>query len=313
MPKETDIILNRCMGLKEKDSVLIITDSKLRKIADGFLESASKITDKAELEEIPIAEVSGQEPPEDIARDMLNYSVIILVTTKSLSHTNARKNASKNGARIASLPTVTEDILKRCIDIDYNKLEKNAKKITKMLTNGKKVKITAKKGTNIEFSIAGRKAVGDDYGIYNKKGDFGNLPAGESFIAPVEGTANGCFVADASFASIGKLEKSIKIAVEKGFATKIEGDNGKISALLDKNGNDARNIAEFGIGLNEKAKISGSVLEDEKVLGTCHIALGNNSGFGGKVNVPLHLDGVIQRPTIEIDGKKIMEEGKFLT
>src|SRR3989338_2769013 len=110
MPKETDIILNRCMGLKEKDSVLIITDSKLRKIADGFLESASKITDKAELEEIPIAEVSGQEPPEDIARDMLNYSVIILVTTKSLSHTNARKNASKNGARIASLPTVTEDI-----------------------------------------------------------------------------------------------------------------------------------------------------------------------------------------------------------
>jgi len=82
--------------------------------------------------------------------------------------------------------------------------------------------------------------------------------------------------------------------------------------MLDKVGKDARNIAEFGIGTNDSAKLSGVLLEDEKVMGTIHIAVGNNVSMGGSVNVPIHLDGVVKKPTVWMDGKLLMKDGKLL-
>jgi leucyl aminopeptidase (aminopeptidase T) len=311
--KAADIVLKKCMGLKDNETILIVTDSELRKIGDAFLQSALTITSNAELEEIPIPKFNGAEPPEDIANDMLNFHVNILVTSKSLSHTTARKNASKKGVRIATLPGVTEDMMERCIDIDYDKLKELTKKINDVLDEGKEVRITTALGTDLTFSIDGRAAFGDDSGIYDKEGLFGNLPAGESYISPMEGTANGTFIVDASYAGVGKLSEPIKVTVKDGFATDFEGKGSDIlKESVESVGKQGRNIAEFGVGTNEKAIITGSVLEDEKVFGTCHIAIGNNTGFGGNVNVPLHLDGIITKPTIWVDNKKIMEEGNLL-
>ena len=112
---------------------------------------------------------------------------------------------------------------------------------------------------------------------------------------------------------MGKLKSLLKVYVNEGYAEKIEGKNAEnLEKVLGSVGKEARNIAEFGIGTNEKAIITGNILEDEKVKGTCHIALGNNIGFGGKVNAPLHLDGIIKKPTIFIDNRKIMDNGKML-
>ena len=85
----------------------------------------------------------------------------------------------------------------------------------------------------------------------------------------------------------------------------------KLKQQLDAVGKDARNIAEFGIGTNDSAKLSGVLLEDEKVMGTIHIALGNNVSMGGSVNVPIHLDGVVKKPTVWMDGKLLMKDGKL--
>ena len=82
--------------------------------------------------------------------------------------------------------------------------------------------------------------------------------------------------------------------------------------MLDKVGKKARNIAEFGIGTNDSARLSGILLEDEKVMGTVHLALGNNVTMGGSVNVPMHVDGVIKKPTVYLDGKLLMDKGKLL-
>tara|TARA_Y100000310_G_scaffold65534_1_gene61014 strand:+ start:2688 stop:3635 length:948 start_codon:yes stop_codon:yes gene_type:complete len=313
MIKSVNIVLKKCLNLKKNEKLLIVTDSKLYSIAKLFFDAANKITPSVKLIKIPIPKVNGTEPPKEIAKEMLKYDVELLITTKSLSHTKARKNACDEGARIVTMPGITKGIISRTLDINYNKLEKINNKIAGIIDKGKAVRIRTNLGTSISFSIGGRKAFGNDLGLFKKKGSFGNLPTGEIFVAPVEGTAEGIFIADASFADIGKLNNPIKIYVRKGYAVKFIGEKAKkLLDLLNSVGRGSRNIAEFGIGTNEKARIAGNILEDEKVKGTCHIALGNNDGFGGKVNVHLHLDGIIRNPSIWVDGKKIMKNGRFL-
>ena len=307
------IVLKKCMGLKKDESVLIVTDSELYDIGKVFFEEAKKISENCKLVKIPIPEVHGMEPPKDVSEDMQKHDVEILVTVKSLSHTAARKNASKTGARITTLPGITAETMKRAIDVDYDRLKEMTSKISSILSKGDNVKITTKAGTYLNFSIKGRECQGDDSGIYDKKGSFGNLPSGEAFLAPVEKTCNGTYVVDASFGGIGKLNSPIKVVVKDGYAVDFFGeDAGKLKEILEKFGKEAGNIAELGIGTNANAIITGDILEDEKVFGTCHIALGNNSGFGGKVDVPIHLDGIIKNPTIYVDNKKIMDDGKLI-
>ena len=313
MSKSAEIVLKKCLGLKNNEKLLIVTDSKLFSIAKMFFDEAKKITDDVKLIKIPIPRVHGTETSKEVAEEMLDYDAELLITTKSLSHTKARKNASDKGARITTMPGVTRDMIERALNIDYDRLKRINDKLAKVLDKGKKVRITTKIGTDISFSIEGRNALGTDSGLYTKKGSFGNLPSGEVFIAPVEKTANGTFIVDASFADFGKLKKPLKVEVKGGYAISFEGEKSqKLENLLDSVGKEARNIAEFGIGTNDKAKITGNILEDEKAVGTCHIALGNNAGFGGKVHVQLHLDGIIKKPTIYVDDKKIMNDGKLL-
>jgi leucyl aminopeptidase (aminopeptidase T) len=176
------------------------------------------------------------------------------------------------------------------------------------------VRVTAPNGTDITMDISGRKAL-PSKGLFHKKGESGNLPTGETYCAPLEGKSNGVFVVDGSMAGVGMItSKPIKIVVENGIATSITG--GKEAKALNKMlapyGLKGRNIAEFGMGTNDKAKLSGNILEDEKVMGTIHIALGDNKSMGGVVNVPVHLDGIIKRPTVYFDGKVVMKDGNLL-
>ncbi|MBW2976292.1 aminopeptidase [Candidatus Woesearchaeota archaeon] len=316
MPKPAEIVLKKCLGLRKDEKVLIVTDSKLYEIGKKFFAEAKKITKNVELVKIPIPNVHGTEPSRKISQEMLKYEVELLITTKSLSHTNARRNASRKGARIVSMPGITREILARCIDVDYDAMKKRTKKIADALTRGKKIKVITKAGTDIEMDISGLKCFGENSGIYVKRGDWGNLPEGEACMAPKEGTANGIFVVDASMSGIGKVKKPIKITVKKGFAVLIEGgeEAEQLKKLLKRqNDKSVYNTAEIGIGTNDKAKISGITLEDEKVLGTAHIALGDNTSYdGGKTKSSVHLDGVFNGPTIIADGKKIMDYGKLL-
>lgn len=347
LDKSCKIILKDCMNLKSSESCLIITDSKLKNIGFELFKYSILTTRKAKLITIPIPESHGSEPPKDVAKEMLSYDIILLATTKSLSHTRARKNASKRGARIASMPGITIDMMKRTLNVDFNKIKSTNKNLIKKLTNTQKnqrfienamhfrsarkskdfrhsvprnfnrisrenkIKITTKLGTNIDFNLKGRKWISDD-GIYTKKGAFGNLPAGEIFIAPLEGKTSGTIIADASVGGLGKVDENVKLVVKNGFIESISG--GKVANKFKKllKNKFYRNVAELGIGTNYKAKITGEVLEDEKVKGTCHIAFGNNRHFGGKVDVPFHVDFVIKKPTIYADNVLIMKNGEFI-
>jgi leucyl aminopeptidase (aminopeptidase T) len=294
--------------------LIIVYDSKKSYLAKKFKNISSNILDDVTLLKVPVAKVNGEEPPKKVEKDLLKHDVAIFLTSKSLSHTKTRRKATEKGIRIASMPGITETILKRSIDINYKEIKDKSTALSLLMNYAKKARIKTSLGTDIEFSLKGRKTHGLSAGIYNKKGEWGNLPEGEVFIAPVEGTAKGHFVVDGSIAGFGKINHPLVFFVEEGYVTKItDGKNPpKIEKLLNKLGKKARNIAEFGIGLNKKAKVTGIVLEDEKAYGTCHIALGNNIGFGGKTDVPLHIDCVIKKPSIYLDDKIVVKKGTIL-
>jgi len=304
-------VLKNCMNVKKKEKVLIITDSKLEKISNVFLKNSKKITKNSELVNIPIPATPGVEPPAKVAKMMLDYDVVLGITTKSISHTKARKDASNKGARIATMPGITEDIIKRTLIVDYNKIKKKNLKLIKKLKKGRVVRVKTKKGTDISLKIFNKKWF-DDSGIYTKRKDFGNLPAGEIGFMPTEGKTNGIFVVDGSIGSLGLVDKPVEIEVKDGFATKIIGRKTaqKLKKLLITKKH--KNIAEFAFGTNPKAKITGVTLEDEKVSGTVHIALGNNKSYGGTVDVPFHVDCIIKKPDVFVDGKLVMKKGEFL-
>ncbi|MCR4426018.1 MAG: aminopeptidase, partial [Firmicutes bacterium] len=136
-----------------------------------------------------------------------------------------------------------------------------------------------------------------------------------AYIAPVEGTANGVIVVDGAMAGIGITENPITLEVRDGLVTRILGGPAarQLEDLIAPLGAPARNIAELGIGTNDRARLTGRVLEDEKVMGTIHLAIGDNSHFGGKVAVPSHLDGIILSPTLVIDGKSVMVNGELVS
>lgn len=314
LDKASIIAIRDCMGVQKNESVLIVTDENKKKIGYNLYRNALKLGHEALYVEMKSREMHAEEPPKQVAELMKMFDVVLCPTTKSLTHTNARREASASGVRIATFPGITEEIMIRGLSADYKKIAALTNKLTDILNDVNIIKVTAPNGTDITIDVTGRKAIASK-GLFHKKGESGNLPTGESYLAPLEGKTQGVFVVDGSMAGIGMIKgKPIRIEVVDGLAKNITGgaQAKKLDSILEKYGDAGRNIAEFGIGTNGKAKLSGLLLEDEKVMGTIHIALGDNKSMGGNVHVPIHLDGVVKKPTVYFDNKLIMKSGKLL-
>lgn len=307
------IAVRDCMGAREGESLLVISDEGTRSIGRALFDVGREMGLEAMIVEMLPRTRNGEEPPKAIAEIMKHVDILLIPTSKSLSHTVAREEACRNGVRCATLPGISEDCMARTLAADYSKVAARSRKYADILTSGSSVTITNADGTDITMKLDGRTSW-PDTGILHTAGDFGNLPAGEAYIAPVEGTANGVFVVDGAMAGSRYVGEKIKLHVENGYATRIEGDEAAraLEAIIAPLPMDARNIAELGIGTNDRAVITGKVLEDEKVMGTIHIAIGDNSHMGGVIAVPSHLDGIVHSPTVVVDGVTIMKSGKFI-
>ncbi len=309
------IALKDCMKVVEGEQLLVVTDTELTGIGRALAEAGRALGAVSTLMEMTPLSRNGEEPPESVSQAMIHSDVVVAPTSKSLSHTAARRNACASGTRVGTMPGITIDTMVRGLSADYYAIAERTKRITALLTAADSAHITTEAGTDITMPLGGIDAIAST-GLMHVPGAFGNLPSGEAYMMPAEGGSEGVFVVDGSMAGIGDLagRTPIRIRVQGGYATEITGgpEADLLISKLEPLGRPAYNIAELGVGTNDVARIIGNILEDEKVMGTIHIALGNNMSMGGTVDVPIHLDGIVKDPTVTLDGKLLMENGKLL-
>ena len=302
------VVLEDCMGVQSNESVLILTDDGKQSIGQALYETAKDLAGEAVLMVMEKRRVSGEEPPAAVAEAMKGFDVILCPTTTSLSHTNAKINAVKAGARMGSMPGITEDMFQQgAITANYQQVEARTLQMKALLTRAKTA-VIIKEGYRLEMSLENRSGIAST-GIYRKSGEAGNLPSGEAYIAPLEGTAQGEMIIDGSMVGIGILLSPLYVRLEAGRLVELKGDNSdRLQVLFEKEAN--RVLGELGIGTNPAARLTGIILEDEKIEGTVHIAFGTNISFGGINKASCHLDGVILNPTLYLDHELILDKGK---
>lgn len=303
-------VLKDCLGLVSGELLAVVADDDKRELAESLYEAGKRLGAESMLLIMQPRSKSGEEPPAPVAEAMVKADVAVCITTHSMTHTAARKQAAAAGTRVATMPGMTDDMFSNgAITADYAQVKELTEQVAALLSAGREVRVE-KDGLSLSFSIAGRDGVLST-GLYLNPGESGNLPSGEAYIAPVEGTAAGQIKVDGSIAGIGALNSPLVLTVEQGRLTAAEGDGG--DKLLEMLGaGDGRFLGEFGIGTNNKARITGVVLEDEKVYGTIHVAFGSNNTFGGIVAAGVHIDAVVMKPDVYIDGKIIMRAGELL-
>lgn len=253
---------------------------------------------------------------EQIASAGTAAHVIIALANNSTSHTNFRALCNAAGGRFASLPHFDPEMFFSSMSVDWAALARRTRTLAGVIAGATRVRVTAPNGTDVMLGKEGRPALGDD-GLLSAPGSFGNLPAGEVFLAPLEGTTEGRLVIE--YAPLGKLRTPLELEIRDGRVTGITGDDPFRKKLEARFGEtpDNRNIAELGIGTNDRATRPDNILEAEKILGTIHIALGDNRGFGGTVSTPYHEDFVVFSPTVTAffpDGSSsvVLHQGKLL-
>jgi leucyl aminopeptidase (aminopeptidase T) len=304
-----DAVVHRCLAVREGENVLVIVDPATRPIGEALRDAAKALGADAVLSVMDERATDGTEPPPPLAAALAASDVYIVPTSRSLSHTAARKRASDAGARGATMPGVTEDMLARAMSADFELMAARSRAVAALLQDANSAHVSCPRGTDLTLRLSGRPGIADD-GDLTTRGAFGNLPCGEGFIAPAGG--DGRLVA-ASLAPLGLSADSATLTVRGGRLVDAQGGLGpQFIELLRAHGEPGLNLAELGVGTNERAQLTGNVLEDEKILGTVHVAFGASAGIGGTVSVPIHLDVVVTDATLDIDGQRVLDTGRWV-
>jgi leucyl aminopeptidase (aminopeptidase T) len=307
------VAVRDCLGIKLHETLLIVTDPPLATLARLLAEAARPLAREVLVLEYAERGLNGEEPPAPVPAAMAAVDAVLAVTTRSLTHTAARRAATAAGARVATMPGITEACLVRTMNADYQAIAERTRRVTELLTRARRAHLTTAAGTDLDLPIGDIAAIAST-GLIREPGQWGNLPSGESYLRPEEGKAEGLLVVDGALAGIGTVGEPVRITVRAGLAAEVSGgkEAAAFAAMLENVGAPGRNVAELGVGTNDRAVLTGKILEDEKILGTVHVAFGNNASMGGSVDVPFHVDGIVLKPTLTLDGEALLRDGRPL-
>lgn len=320
MMRGADRLVRELAGVNSNENVLVVCDTSTVEIGSVIAAAANNVAKDVVMSIIRVYKMvtHGQEPPKAVAEAMKAVDVVFAPTKYSLSHTKARRDASRIGVRCLTLPAPDKETLARTlVESPFSEMKPIVEKVNQLLSEASFAQVTTPAGTNIKLDLRGRVNVDPEYG-YCRKGhpsNFAAPPCIEANIAPVEDTAEGVIVVDACQSAIGLISSPIKLIVKKGTIISIEGkqEAQKLRETLEQVGDpDLYRVAELGIGLNPKARMRGCYIEDESVYGSGHVGIGNNEAtMAGKIKATAHIDNIFWRPTIKLDDQIIMKEGKL--
>jgi leucyl aminopeptidase (aminopeptidase T) len=304
------LLLTTSAALRSGEKVLIVADETTRTVGEVFLNAAKDLGADPVLVVIRVRAADGEEPPEPVGTAMAASDVILLTTSRSLSHTHARRSATRAGARVISMPGISEGMLRDGgLATDWSKIQEVVRRTARRLRGAREVHLTSAGGTDMTFGIAGREWITEDTGLCTRKGAFTTLPAGELFIAVVEGTAEGRLVVDVYFEE--PLQQPVTATFAQGHASRIVGAK-KAIEVMNRGGKEGRALGRFGFGLNPRARVGGPPLEAEKVLGSAHVGFGDNLVIGGTIHCGVSVEGILSNVAVEVDGTAVIEKGSLV-
>ncbi len=292
----------------------VVTDTNKLDLAEIFVDvAAAQGVDPVMLVMKPRAQ-HGQEVPETIASAMAKADLVFQIVTHAMTHTDATQHALQSGARVMVLRGVTEDLmLNGAINADYQSIGKRCAQLIDLMTKARRVFVSTPQGTDLVMDLTDRTPKALD-GMLKGPGTFAAIPDGETAISPAEGTTEGMLVVENTMDGLGLLDQPIHMKVVAGRVVSIEGGSSarQLQGIVDAGDEGAANIAEFAIGTNPKARLVGNMAEDKKLEGSVHIAIGDNHVLGGTVISDIHFDGLLLKPTVEMDGQIVLEQGRFV-
>jgi len=322
LKNSSQTVVCTCLDIRRADNVLIVCDPTTGEIGQALHSAAIERTDRVLLIVMPKGRHHGDEPPTPVANLMRQQSVIIAPTRYSLTHTKAIRQALKDGARVATMPGMNVEMFtKGGISADFTEIKRKISDLSPILRRKRIVNVKSDNGTDVTFEVNWREWKMDDNGICNRPKMLTNLPAGKVFVLPRENSMNGTIVIDGSWES-NLVDEPVTFTIEDGLVIDVKG--GAIAASIRQEfGEAARRqnakyrenvwtVAEFGFGMNPMARLLGNVLEDEKRLGTCYFAVGDNTSLGGSAAVGIHIPGVLKNANVWLDDTQIIENGTML-
>ena len=315
-------VVTTCMDIRRNENVLIVCDPTTAEIGAALHEAAMTRSDRVLLMLMPKGRHHGQEPPSPVATLMRQQQVVIAPTKYSLTHTRAVRTALSDGARIVTMPGMTAEMFQGGgMSADFSVVKQSITRLASRLRRRRIVNVRSEAGTELTFEVAWREWNFDDNGICNRPKMLMNLPAGKVFIMPREGTMSGRLVLDGSWEGT-LIDEPVTLEIEQGVIASITGGEmasrirkefqDAVEPLRPKDQDGASTIAEFGFGMNPAAALTGSVLEDEKCLGTCYFMFGDNTAGGGTNRVGFTLSGVMREPSVWLDNEALLEQGVFV-
>jgi len=316
MMKGAMTAIETCANVGTGENVLIVTDTDMDLMVAVSLASAVyAVNANPAIVIMPPLSRHGEDPPNHIRQAMIHSDVIITPTSRTLFHADARVEACDKGARFLSMTGATANTLKgSAMTADFKKQEPLTKALADRLTKADMLELFTDAGTDLKASVQGRVGIAQP-GIAKMPGEAIGIPNIEANVAPIENSANGKVVIDATVTHFGLPDRPVTITFEHGKAVKLEGGEKaqKLAGLL-QSANDPNQyyLAEVGLGLNPKAELCGSIIDDEAVMGTAHIALGDNHNQGGQNYAPMHLDLIMKDVTLRLDGETVIEKGDVL-
>jgi leucyl aminopeptidase (aminopeptidase T) len=314
-------VIKTCMDIRRGENVLIVCDPTTGDIGQALHEAANERSDRVLLIVMPKARHHGEEPPSPVANLMRQQQVVIAPTRYSLTHTRAIRQSVRGGARVATMPGMTNEMFSRGgMSADFNEIKQKISDLTTYFRRRRIVHVKSEQGTDVSFEVNWREWKLDDNGICNRPKMLTNLPAGKAFIMPREGTMNGKVVIDGSWES-NLVDEPITLVIEQGMVMDVKGGTTAATIrqefgeaakrLRTKDRENVWTVAEFGFGMNPQARLSGNVLEDEKRLGTCYFSVGDNTALGGTSAVGIHIPGVLKNASVWLDETQIITNGEF--